>query len=230
MKKTQQQQDSLKNYLFSMFNHYFNTKTDKIMHFKSSSGIVLTNKGILPQKNTQNTFFLTKDTITAPITINYSDQHEFYASDSSLNSSVSSLSTSNESDYHHRNSISSTTLSEILCDHYINRHQDVDNQVPLETYKVFERHNNYPLSDDDESWFIWDVLQKEKQWTQIVDEPPVVFEKSRSTRINPAHLRMLVAEVNMMRSNKIVCPLRLRSSLPPRNDNFIPRLPSPLRN
>lgn len=235
---------SFTNYLSILFNHL--TKSDnKVSPQITTSGIILTNEGIVPHQN-NTTFYLTKDTITAPITIKYTaDHHDFYTNDQLLSSSNESLeslssssSTSSSSDYHHRNSISSITLSEILCDHYVNQHyRDEENQeVPLETYKVFEAsYHHRPLNyDDDESWFIWDVLQKEKVWIEqrqeekVTIDVPVSRTMNRSIRANSAHLRMIVAEVNMMRANKIVCPLRPRSSLPPRNDPFYPRLPSPL--
>ncbi|CAO3607378.1 unnamed protein product [Mucor hiemalis] len=128
------------------------------------------------------------------------------------------------------------------------------NGVPLETYKVFEalrRGNTFPPrqidddDDDDDSWFIWDKMQETKEWTQVVDEE--VFlpkeevtteiilveqpnnKKVRSMRANPAHLRMIVLEVNMMRSDKIVGPLKSRGFLPARTDTFISNQSSPLK-
>ncbi|KAH8555616.1 hypothetical protein BGW37DRAFT_142891 [Umbelopsis sp. PMI_123] len=43
---------------------------------------------------------------------------------------------------------------------------------------------------------------------------------TRDIRANPDHLRMIVAEMNMMRSRKIVCPLRPRTYLHKRSDHF----------
>jgi hypothetical protein len=135
----------------------------------------------------------------------------------------------------------------------------------LETYKVFEasrrrsssssnrarlndhRYNDDEDEDDDESWFIWDNLQKAREWIQVVDEELFLPKekvsaevtmtvesnnnrKPRGIRANPAHLRMIVAEVNMMRSDKIVGPLRPRGFLKARNDQFVSSLPSLLRN
>ncbi|ORZ02806.1 hypothetical protein BCR43DRAFT_482203 [Syncephalastrum racemosum] len=57
-----------------------------------------------------------------------------------------------------------------------------------------------------------------------------LWKRPRDVRANPAHLRMIVAELNMMRANKIVCPLRTRSCLAKRNDEFSPHQASPLRN
>ncbi|CAO3590679.1 unnamed protein product [Absidia cylindrospora] len=51
-----------------------------------------------------------------------------------------------------------------------------------------------------------------------VPPSPIALNKSREPRVNSAHLRMLVAEVNMMRADKIVGPLRPRNYLPKRND------------
>ncbi|OAC99147.1 hypothetical protein MUCCIDRAFT_114325 [Mucor lusitanicus CBS 277.49] len=54
------------------------------------------------------------------------------------------------------------------------------------------------------------------------------YYHDRDTRANAAYLRMIVAEVNMMRSQKIVGPLRPRRVLPKRLDRFMHR-PSPLQ-
>lgn len=56
-----------------------------------------------------------------------------------------------------------------------------------------------------------------------------LWKRPRDVRANPAHLRMIVAELNMMRANKIVCPLRTRSCLAKRSDEFSPHQASPLR-
>lgn len=53
---------------------------------------------------------------------------------------------------------------------------------------------------------------------------------TRSLRENPDHLRMIVAEVNMMRVNKLISPLRPRAILLERLDPFIPCTPSPLKH
>ncbi|KAI8343871.1 hypothetical protein BC941DRAFT_407198 [Chlamydoabsidia padenii] len=53
---------------------------------------------------------------------------------------------------------------------------------------------------------------------------------TRSVRENPDHLRMIVAEVNMMRVNKLISPLRPRAILLERPDPFIPCTPSPLKH
>ncbi|ORZ22574.1 hypothetical protein BCR42DRAFT_406520 [Absidia repens] len=53
---------------------------------------------------------------------------------------------------------------------------------------------------------------------------------TRALRENPDHLRMIVSEVNMMRVNKLISPLRPRAILLERTDPFIPSTPSPLRN
>ncbi|KAI8972027.1 hypothetical protein BDF20DRAFT_838294 [Mycotypha africana] len=54
------------------------------------------------------------------------------------------------------------------------------------------------------------------------------YHHNRDVRANAAYLRIIVAEVNMMRSQKIVGPLRQRRVLPKRADRFI-RRPSPLQ-
>ncbi|KAI8079938.1 uncharacterized protein BX664DRAFT_362070 [Halteromyces radiatus] len=50
--------------------------------------------------------------------------------------------------------------------------------------------------------------------------------RGREPRMNSAHLRMLVAEVNMMRADKIIGPLRPRNYLPKRSDPFLDTSPS----
>jgi hypothetical protein len=43
----------------------------------------------------------------------------------------------------------------------------------------------------------------------------------RDIRANPDHLRMIVAELNMMRARKVMCPLKPRGFLPRRKDVFV---------
>ncbi|KAI9317685.1 hypothetical protein BX666DRAFT_1939829 [Dichotomocladium elegans] len=59
--------------------------------------------------------------------------------------------------------------------------------------------------------------------------PAKPIYRARDLRVNGAHLRMIVAEANMMRADKIVGPLRPRGSLPKRSDEFLPSRRSPLR-
>ncbi|KAL9554651.1 hypothetical protein MBANPS3_002702 [Mucor bainieri] len=260
--------------ILSLFNSYFGIKHAKRRQpshhnhlFVSSGG------GLQPHTPTRTTdAYITPQTVTAPITI-IDDRHDdpqdwAYLSKSestisSVGSSWSSVHSNSANHHHHRASISSITLSEILCDHYVQTHSlDPSNPepVPLETYRVFEasrrnsalsHHSNSSDSltspneddddDDDDSWFIWDNLQKTREWIQVVDEELflpkekvttevtiAVQPKSRGIRANSAHLRMIVAEVNMMRANKIVCPLRARGSLSARTDTFTSNTPSPL--
>ncbi|GAN01010.1 hypothetical protein MAM1_0004d00439 [Mucor ambiguus] len=266
----QDKESTIAKSILSLFNSYLGIKHPKKTQpnhhknlFVSSGG------GLQPHTPTRTTdAYITPQTVTAPITI-IDDRHDdpqdwayLSKSESTISSVGSSWSSvhSNTANHHHRASISSITLSEILCDHYIQTHSsNPSNQepVPLETYKVFEasrrnsalsHHSNSSDSltspnedDDDESWFIWDNLQKTREWIQVVDEELflpkekvttevtiAVQPKSRGIRANSAHLRMIVAEVNMMRANKIVCPLRPRSSLPARLDTFAFNTPSPL--
>ncbi|KAI7886148.1 hypothetical protein K492DRAFT_178302 [Lichtheimia hyalospora FSU 10163] len=58
---------------------------------------------------------------------------------------------------------------------------------------------------------------------------PLKHHHARDIRVNSDHLRMIVAEANMMRAQKIVGPLRPRSYLPKRLDPFTPCRPSSLR-
>lgn len=71
--------------------------------------------------------------------------------------------------------------------------------------------------------------EKQKEEMQQKEQPnlPAQHHHIRDTRANAAYLRMIVAEVNMMRSQKIVGPLRPRRVLPKRSDPFLYR-PSPL--
>jgi hypothetical protein len=104
-----------------------------------------------------------------------------------------------------------------------------------------------------EYWMTIDEQQSTRQWTLVEEtnqikqsattaiekeqEKEVVEEEkeadttlqlySRDIRANGAYLRMIVAEVNMMRSQKIVGPLRPRRVLPKRLDKFM-HCPSPL--
>ncbi|KAG2196114.1 hypothetical protein INT46_005311 [Mucor plumbeus] len=254
------------------------------------SNIANSGGGLQPHSPTRKTdAYITPQTVTAPITI-IDDLHDdpqdwayLSKSESTISSAGSSWSSINSGTlnqqqqqqqqqqrhhHHHCASISSITLSEILCDHYVQTHtakhsSSYKESVPLETYKVFEasrrnstlsNHSNTSIlsassyneqeqeqDDDDESWFIWDNLQKTREWIQVVDEELFLpkekvttevtiaeEQKSRGIRANSAHLRMIVAEVNMMRANKIVCPLRTRGSLPARKDTFEFGTPSPL--
>ncbi|KAG0166446.1 hypothetical protein DFQ28_007285 [Apophysomyces sp. BC1034] len=120
--------------------------------------------------------------------------------------------------------------------------------VPLATFRMFEAP---PSLDEDEQSFIWQSPDREwipvdccpkqeprkspattrtlrppsKRYIPIRAESPVHI---RDTRSNAAHLRMLVAEVNMMRAHKIVGPLRPRGYLNKRLDRFVPHRPSRL--
>ncbi|EPB84726.1 hypothetical protein HMPREF1544_08525 [Mucor circinelloides 1006PhL] len=257
--------------ILSLFSSYFGIKQPKRRHSNHHKNLfVSSGGGLQPHTPTRTTdAYITPQTVTAPITI-IDDRHDHPEDWAYLSKSESTISTAgsswssvhNNTVSHHRASISSITLSEILCDHYVQTHssgQSNQEPVPLETYKVFEasRRNsaisdhlnssdglaspNEDEDDDDESWFIWDNLQKTREWIQVVDEELflpkekvttevtiAVEPKSRGTRANSAHLRMIVAEVNMMRANKIVCPLRARGSLPARHDTFTSNTPSPL--
>ncbi|KAI8067865.1 hypothetical protein BC940DRAFT_333430 [Gongronella butleri] len=68
------------------------------------------------------------------------------------------------------------------------------------------------------------ALMQEKNHDSMIPQP-----RTRQLRDNSDHLRMLVAEVNMMRSNKLICPLRQRAVLPERLDAFS-HCKSPLRH
>ncbi|KAI8330208.1 hypothetical protein BC941DRAFT_475768 [Chlamydoabsidia padenii] len=168
---------------------------------------------------------------------------------------------------------STSTLSEILCDHYVQQQMMADEDcpslsptsttsssetsmysdddfvvvepptthVPLATFRMFqEQLNDTEVQQDnnknsnnntllENSWANWQETCLTKQWTLTgsvqLDFLQVI--KLREPRINSAHLRMLVAEVNMMRADKIVGPLRPRNYLPKRSDS-LSWSPSPL--
>ncbi|KAI7888146.1 uncharacterized protein EV154DRAFT_605016 [Mucor mucedo] len=237
-------------YFKSIFKNYFGTQTPVKQKYN----------GLMPHSPTRKTdAYITPQTVMAPIamtgcTHDDDDCWDYLSkSDSSTSSSGSSFSSiSGHNSSRQRRSVSS--LSEILCEHYVqktlNSNDEMGNKdVPLETYKVFEASRktvsleSSTEEDDDESWFIWDNLQKTKEWIQVVDEElflpkekvtteitiaTTVVEKARSIRANPAHLRMIVAEVNMMRANKIVGPLKSRGFLTARTDKFVSNQASPL--
>lgn len=256
-KQNDEEPITVTSYIISAFTNYFGTKkkpSKKLIH------------GLMPHSPTRKTdAYITPQTVTAPITMpggSHDDDDCWYLSKSDSSSSSSGSSFSSTSGTRQRRSVSS--LSEILCEHYVQKTlnntshlKKSSSDVPLETYKVFEasRKSHTKLSvtdnddDDDESWFIWDKLQSDtKEWIQVVDEElflpkeKVTTEitiaaaepnnnnnkKSRSIRANPDHLRMIVAEVNMMRANKIVGPLKSRGFLAARVDTFVSNQSSPL--
>ncbi|KAI8647318.1 hypothetical protein BD408DRAFT_479414 [Parasitella parasitica] len=235
--------------------------------------------------------------VSSPIDCHYSDQN----TDSTCLDNCSSLSTSSGSSNSdsslfsmymdddardqvrngltNDNSMSTTALSDILCDHYVqtqintprsnNNNEYID--VPLETFRMYEAPSSSSScsspTDCNQSWTIGNLLLDEppKEWTLVEtlskqpkrlqpklqsrqlpkeeekpDEQVKVEEQQkdivimnrcyhhRDTRANAAYLRMIVAEVNMMRAQKIVGPLRPRRVLPKRSDRFMHR-PSPLQ-
>ncbi|KAI8575723.1 hypothetical protein K450DRAFT_260508 [Umbelopsis ramanniana AG] len=70
--------------------------------------------------------------------------------------------------------------------------------------------------DDGDSAYWSQPSEKESSVVKSVLPP----RYNRDIRANPDHLRMIVAEMNMMRSRKIVCPLRPRTYLHKRVDHF----------
>lgn len=153
-------------------------------------------------------------------------------------------------------STTTATLSDILCEHYVQTKMqlnDCDDEVkdiPLETFRMFEAPSNQKTNH----WHcpsITSLLNEPKEWTLVMGQQekeqekavvevmissssrqdeliPPTFHHTRGIRSNTAYLRMIVAEVNMMRADKIVGPLRPRSILPKRTDAFMHK-PSPLK-
>lgn len=74
----------------------------------------------------------------------------------------------------------------------------------------------------------------QKRRSEATTQPrfnPVTNTYLRDTRYNPDHLRMISAELNMIRTRKLLSPLKPRGFLPRRKDAFVRgenRKPSPL--
>ncbi|KAI8349692.1 hypothetical protein BD560DRAFT_410183 [Blakeslea trispora] len=183
---------------------------------------------------------------SSPIDCHYHDDHDTSSSYStSSSSSNSSLSSYMEQEENKRmDGLHTTTaLSDILCDHYVQTNTTLfpslsDNElinVPLETFRIFEapptEEQQYWLKSDRE-WTLVETCSKPSKRSQKKEKEKVqvaVYHHERDIRSNAAYLRMIVAEVNMMRSQKIVGPLRPRRVLPKRTDRFI-QSPSPLQS
>ncbi|KAI9303411.1 hypothetical protein BJ944DRAFT_268464 [Cunninghamella echinulata] len=110
------------------------------------------------------------------------------------------------------------------------QHNNKKNSL-LETFRQFQSF----LVDTSTNSLTWmtppevdDTITLPTTNTNDIYFPPPPYHV-RSLRANPDHLRMIVAEVNMMRANKIISPLRPRAVLLERNDPFLPCQPSPLK-
>ncbi|KAG0745914.1 hypothetical protein G6F57_001613 [Rhizopus arrhizus] len=183
-----------------------------------------------------------------PIDCQHHHNTEQQDNNSSFSTSTSSSTSSNSScssNYFDMNDMFSfddntTALSDILCDHYIQSKTQLNNDtadVPLETFRIFEA----PSVENDH----WILKQKEKEWTLVEQSEKYAAKQElakeeeqenemnhhhhvRDIRTNSDYFRIIVAEVNMMRAQKIVGPLRQRRLLPKRSDSFEYRS-SPLR-
>ncbi|KAI8877938.1 hypothetical protein K501DRAFT_337085 [Backusella circina FSU 941] len=227
------EQEPFTSYLFSIFQNLWPSETTATTKKKKKT------QGLQPRTAIG---IAQVHTVTEPITFDYRDQNKDYdddedylsKSDSTLSSFGSSISSqsSNEDERQRRRRPSSIALSTILCEYYVQRHtqeeedEKPEKEVPLETFRTFEAFNmTENAEEEEEGWFMG--TPSPKQWVQVVDDNHAPVSK-RAIRTNSAHLRMLVAEVNMMRANKIICPLKPRGFLPARADLFIPNTPSPL--
>ncbi|RCH92296.1 hypothetical protein CU098_010857, partial [Rhizopus stolonifer] len=68
------------------------------------------------------------------------------------------------------------------------------------------------------------LKQKKKRRSEATTQPrfnPETNTYTRDTRSNPDHLRMISAELNMMRHRKLSSPLKPRGFLPRRTDVFV---------
>ncbi|RCH83574.1 hypothetical protein CU097_006456 [Rhizopus azygosporus] len=168
-------------------------------------------------------------TSTEPIDCHHHfNQEDTPSLSTSMSSSESSTTSSNQyslSDIDDNTSI----LSDILCDHYVYKQQlnntIKDDNVPLETFRLFEA----PLEreNDRQQWILVEQSEKYREKKSVNEQ--TIRQHTRDIRTNTDYFRMIVAEVNMMRAQKIVCPLRQRRVLPKRNDPFKIRS-SPLQN
>lgn len=111
---------------------------------------------------------------------------------------------------------------------------DLDNNNKNSLLETFRQFQSF-LVDTSTNSLTWmtppevdDAITLPTTNTNDIYFPPPPYHV-RSLRSNPDHLRMIVAEVNMMRANKIVSPLRPRAVLLERTDPFIPCQPSPLK-
>ncbi|KAI9355744.1 hypothetical protein BD770DRAFT_390654 [Pilaira anomala] len=101
----------------------------------------------------------------------------------------------------------------------------IDDEQATKEWKLIE--TKHPKELEEEKEVIVIAVEEEKEVKE--EEESVYMFHARDTRANAAYLRMIVAEVNMMRSEKIVGPLRPRRVLPKRLDKFMHR-PSPLQS
>ncbi|KAI9244652.1 hypothetical protein BY458DRAFT_529400 [Sporodiniella umbellata] len=196
----------------------------------------------MPFQTTTTTLEPQLDTVThsEPIDCPYphhgTEQQDGCSSLSTSSSSSSSSSSSCSNQCHSDFDMflfdeNTTTLSDLLCDHYVqSKTSDTEmTDVPLETFRIFQapsvEHNRW-------------LIEQEKEWTLVeasekyaVKQEPKDQDSTRSTRAirtNSDYFRIIVAEVNMMRAQKIVGPLRQRRLMDKRPDPFLPSTPSPL--
>ncbi|KAI8881974.1 hypothetical protein K501DRAFT_252275 [Backusella circina FSU 941] len=67
-------------------------------------------------------------------------------------------------------------------------------------------------------------IKKQKRRSEATTQPrfnPDTNTYTRDTRSNPDHLRIISAELNMMRKRKLLSPLKPRGFLPRRKDSFV---------
>lgn len=119
----------------------------------------------------------------------------------------------------------SSTTSNSTTDNttsYENYWMTIEDEQATKEWKLIETKHPKELKQEQEK--LQEIVEK-----QVVKEKDVRVFHARDTRANAAYLRMIVAEVNMMRSQKIVGPLRPRRVLSKRLDKFMHR-PSPLQS
>ena len=234
---------SFTSYIISIFNRYLdNASTDTS---KPTTNTYIKNGGLMPHSPPRKTdAFTSTQTVTAPISIvshQGDDDHWDYlstsdtSSTSSMGSSFSSV--SDQPSRKQRRSISS--LSEILCEHYVKKALNSNHQDSIISIETDMTSNDWCGSREN-------TREETKEWAQVVDEEIFLpkeevtteiilveqphLKKARGVRSNPAHLRMIVLEVNMMRCDKIVGPLKPRGFLRARSDPFVPHRISSLQS
>lgn len=94
--------------------------------------------------------------------------------------------------------------------------------------KPLDTHSPFPATkkiDRSRKWATMPPPPKRSPRRSVANSEPRIDLVSntvrRDIRANPDHLRMIVAELNMMRARKVMCPLKPRGFLPRRKDVFV---------
>ncbi|CAO3652187.1 unnamed protein product [Cunninghamella echinulata] len=201
---------SIQSYYFSILNHDIPygsiSKPDKHKENDIFTSYPLTNKSIvrewislyIPQQKKKSSFiegFMPRRKSSSSIAITSFD--------------VMSIPTNkNKTKHHHQHPPTSTSLllSDLLKNyntrHYIEKEVPSKDTLVIDDFKIIEPYNPSSLY----------------HYQSLKQESLSIIYTSRELRVNPDYLRMLVAEANMIRANKIIGSLRPRQYLPKRQD------------